>query len=682
MTLNLNIVIRFFYQIKIWAIYFFVLLLSDFALAQHNYQVYDSGEKERLENKLKTALESYDFNLSIKIIDSMELYALKAKDTAFLGYAYEAKAQMYRFKNKIKLSTQYSVKAANVALKLKDYQKYIATTSMISGNYLIEGQTDSAFFYAELIKPYLTDTTRISVKHIYYNLKSELHENTARMDSAIFYALKNIETKDELNISHIPGSYRKLGDLFHSVKDYEKSLHYLNKGIASTKTHKEELKVTRYRLLMSKCNSLYKLGRLSECKLLLKDAIALAELVKSENYVVKAKLFLSKVNFDLVEKKTEQLVLSDTLIEGKKIRKATLFGFYFTKFNQYVGLNNFNKAKEIALKLETLFPSVSSLNTQLSYYEAMRQFWESQGDYKKSLEAQTKYLNINEKINKRVKLYNTYELENKYQLSKKEAEIANQKIALEKEETQKRFYGLAALGLLLVVFGSWFVFRQHQKRKAQEILAIKRENDIKKLESLIEGEEKERLRVARELHDGINGDLSAIKHKLNAAKNNLDSINEAIDMIDKSCSQVRAISHNLVPPMLEKFDLKTIIMEYCVNMNEAHSPKITSDYLGDNLRLPKHIEINIFRIVQELVTNSVKHAMASEIHVQLTTRDNYLQLSVEDNGIGFNVNESDAKGIGISNIKSRVAFLQGELDIKSNNKGTSVSVLLEDITAI
>jgi signal transduction histidine kinase len=227
------------------------------------------------------------------------------------------------------------------------------------------------------------------------------------------------------------------------------------------------------------------------------------------------------------------------------------------------------------------------------------------------------------------------------------------------------------------MIGIWMYFKQRQKRKNQELLVLKNEAQISSLESLIEGEEKERFRIAKELHDGVNGDLSAIKHKLNTLLElNNKTIKEAVIMIDKSCEQVRAISHNLVPPALENFDLESAISDYCTNMNSVHEAQITFDYLGDTMNSPKLVEVNIFRITQELVTNSIKHADATEINVQLSFRNNTIQLAVDDNGKGFDVLNVKSTGIGLSNVKNRVAFLNGEIDFVSSENGTSVNILI------
>jgi signal transduction histidine kinase len=238
-----------------------------------------------------------------------------------------------------------------------------------------------------------------------------------------------------------------------------------------------------------------------------------------------------------------------------------------------------------------------------------------------------------------------------------------------------------ASGALLLLVSSillWFLYQQRQKRKNQEIISLKREHQINTLESLMEGEEKERFRIAKELHDGVNGDLSAIKYKLSSLldMNNI-VIKEAITMIDSSCQQVRAISHNLVPPSLEKFNLIEASQDYCSNLDAVQGVHIMFQHLGETITIPKKAEVNIFRIIQELVNNSIKHAQAKEINVQISCHEKNIQVTVEDDGIGYLIAENNSTGIGLKNINSRIDYLQATIDVVSNKQGTSTTIEID-----
>ena len=346
-------------------------------------------------------------------------------------------------------------------------------------------------------------------------------------------------------------------------------------------------------------------------------------------------------------------------------------------------LGNYQKSE--ALLNEGLSLELESKSAAKDLYFELYRVNNKKGQFKKALIYHETYTNYKDSIYNEENIKSINRLQKQFQTEKKDKEIAEQELQIEKQEneiqkqnTRMTYISGLSIFFLLAALMIWLIFHQRQKRKNQELIALKQEYQIKSLESLIAGEEKERFRIATELHDGVNGDLSAIKHKLNALQEySTNTINEVIGMLDKSCDQVRAISHNLVPPALEKFDLRTATSDYCLEMNTIHKPKISFQYVGEEVNLSKNIEVNLFRIIQELVTNSIKHADASEINVQLSMLDNMLQLTVEDDGKGYDSENIKSEGIGLSNIKYRVDYLNGELDISSNEQGTYVNILID-----
>jgi len=202
------------------------------------------------------------------------------------------------------------------------------------------------------------------------------------------------------------------------------------------------------------------------------------------------------------------------------------------------------------------------------------------------------------------------------------------------------------------------------------------------LEALIDGEEKERKRIAQELHDGLNGDLSAIKYRLSTLEESglraidAENLTKVITMIDESCAQIRSISHNLMPSSILEYGLIESIREYCIKINNSDNFKIDFQTFGDYIALAKKNETVIYRIIQELVTNILKHAKATEALVQFNFREEELFITVEDNGIGFDTTKI-SDGIGHKNIQTRVGFLNAELNVESSSNGTSYTISID-----
>ena len=150
----------------------------------------------------------------------------------------------------------------------------------------------------------------------------------------------------------------------------------------------------------------------------------------------------------------------------------------------------------------------------------------------------------------------------------------------------------------------------------------------------------------------------------------------SLDMIDTSIRELRRVAHNMMPEMLTQFGLDEALREYCHKINTAKILTVKYQSLGMAERVDKSIEIIIYRIVQELLNNTLKHAGATETFVQLIREGARLNIVVEDNGRGFAVDNVDNnKGAGLGNVRSRVEYLKGQLDIHSEpGKGTLVNI--------
>ena len=200
---------------------------------------------------------------------------------------------------------------------------------------------------------------------------------------------------------------------------------------------------------------------------------------------------------------------------------------------------------------------------------------------------------------------------------------------------------------------------------------------------MLKGQEEERSRLAKDLHDGLGGLLSGVKFSLDNMKGNLIMTPEnilvfdrSLDMIDTSIKELRRVAHNMMPEMLTKFGLDDALKDYCSTINTTGLISVKYQSAGLESRISTTIEIIVYRIVQELLNNTMKHAFATEVFVQLIRDENRLSIIVEDNGKGFDtvlVNEN--KSAGWMNIRSRVDYLKGQLDIHSEpGKGTLVNI--------
>ena len=209
---------------------------------------------------------------------------------------------------------------------------------------------------------------------------------------------------------------------------------------------------------------------------------------------------------------------------------------------------------------------------------------------------------------------------------------------------------------------------------AHNITQVK-ETEAEILSAMIEGQDNERKKIAREIHDGIGPLLSAIRFNLEALQaryndqfdsKSLDDLTHIIYALDETTRDIRAMSHNLMPPTLIDFGLVPAVSNLCNKIRS--SGKLDIDFITNlKRRLDPENELTIYRIVQELTNNSLKHSNASRLNVQLMDHDAQILLSVDDNGQGIDIKNINiySEGIGLSNVRARVNAYHGTLLIES-----------------
>jgi two-component system, NarL family, sensor kinase len=227
----------------------------------------------------------------------------------------------------------------------------------------------------------------------------------------------------------------------------------------------------------------------------------------------------------------------------------------------------------------------------------------------------------------------------------------------------------------------------NEKIKNLEISLKAAETDKKLVQTLLENQkivEKERTRIAKDLHDGLGGLLSGIKLTLGSMHGNLvvssentAIFNRAISQLDNTIVEMRRVAHSMMPEALLKFGLTEAIEDYCDGINESKAVKIKFTKLGLAQPLEKAMEVTLYRVVQELSNNAIKHAEAENIFIQLAVHERGLTLTVEDDGKGFETESlSMAKGDGLRNVQSRVDYLKGSYEVQSS-PGSGTSFIIE-----
>ncbi|MFZ1528079.1 MAG: sensor histidine kinase [Ferruginibacter sp.] len=308
--------------------------------------------------------------------------------------------------------------------------------------------------------------------------------------------------------------------------------------------------------------------------------------------------------------------------------------------------------------------------------------WEGLGNTAQSYRYLLRYVAVNDSLQSRNNRKAVYELEAKYQNQKKEVMLLAQQKTIERKTLLNYIFAGGSLLLLTIFTLLFFNYRHQQKLQRQRISELETLQQLTATAAVLKGEEQERARLAKDLHDGLGGLLSGIKYSLNSIKAGLppganQSFERSIDMLDSSIKEIRRVSHNMMPEALLKFGLDTALKDYCHDINQTGAIRVSYQSIGlEDLHMEHTTSITVYRIVQELLGNILKHAAAKNALVQISRSGDQLSVTVEDDGKGFDAAIlSHTSGIGWANVQSRVEFLKGKTDIKSEpGKGTSILV--------
>jgi len=411
--------------------------------------------------------------------------------------------------------------------------------------------------------------------------------------------------------------------------------------------------------------------------------------METSQYLNLGDLYISEGNYTAIRPLMEKalaIALKLGLTESEVIARKGLSFHYFRQGNYALAQEYADSALSIATRYD-LRDQREKLYVHLSNLAFARQDLRA-GEAYARLSVLLSDSIMNETVQK-----TTLELEQQYASAKQEAKISR----LESEKKvqlmtirQKSTLNLILLGSAVVLLLFYILLyrnhRQKQELQNRKINELQQEKMLMAAEAVLKGEEQERTRLAKDLHDGLGGLLSGIKYSFQTMKGNLimtpenqQAFERSMDMLDSSIKEMRRVAHNMMPEALVKFGLDTALKDFCEDINRSGALQVNYQSIGmEEVVVEGRAAIAIYRIVQELLNNTMKHAAATNAIVQLSKTTDGITITVEDDGNGFDpLILERAKGIGWSNIQSRVEYLKGKMDIHTSpGKGTSVHIEL------
>ncbi len=366
----------------------------------------------------------------------------------------------------------------------------------------------------------------------------------------------------------------------------------------------------------------------------------------------------------------------------------------YMKYEALCSEKKYEEAKQVLLDL-LRSPSLFVVD-QKNWYKELAQTCELLGDVKNANHYNKLYIHLSDSLHNAAFQKEINQLEARFHKAENENTIRQLKARQERmgliAENNKLYYGifgLVCLVLIIVFVLFWIRANSHKKlalEKAknyeQSLLSLGKQKEMEVLQASIAGEEIERKRIARDLHDGIGSLLSSLKMKLIKNPNSLHELNEQESqrvavLLNRSISELRQIAYNLVPETLLKLGLEKALQDLCLLLRTEdvsivfHAHGIRPDITESN-------QIIIYRIVQELINNALKHAQCSEIVVDCSQNESLFFITVEDNGKGFDASSPETlQGSGLRNLKNRIELLKGKFQIDSApGRGTACNIEL------
>lgn len=535
-----------------------------------------------------------------------------------------------------------------IATALNDKVSIAKTTANTGNSYNFLGQYDKAVYYYEIAKkhfdqinnPYLSARMNDLIQNVYLHLNQ--YEKGARYGREAVHYFRAAEKDMELGQALL-----NLANNYQSLKYNDSALVCYKEGITIAK--KTGYKTLELASLIGIGNIYFHNYDADGMKKYHEAALSLSRQINDrEGEAIAGRgmalYFLLKKDFKTAKKYiTASLKIADSLdlirekFEGLKVMSGVLFGLH-----DVIGA-------------EKYLDSSSIIENKL-----------------RGEEIQNK----------------TLLLEKRFETEKKETQIKLQEAQLQQKSNLIYFLIAGAIALLAISLLSYRNYKHRQKLQQAKIDELESEKQLTATEAVLKGEEQERTRLAKDLHDGLGGMLSGIKFSLNTVKENLimtpdnaHAFERSIDMLDSSIKEMRRVAHNMMPEILVKYGLDVAMKEFCTEIDRSGVVHVNYQSVGmQQAEIAQTTSVTIYRIVQELLNNIIKHANAKNVLVQLhqSAQEKLLAITVEDDGAGFDTTSlKQADGIGWKNIQSRIDFLKGKLDIQSSaNKGTSVLIEL------
>jgi len=594
--------------------------------------------------------------------------------------------QQYQI-NQPQLARHYYLKAGNLSRKLHyplGFCRYVANYSAILS---MEGKYDSALMLDfDGLNVAEKWNNKLWIHKAYFNIGG-CYNYQLQYEKALSYYLKVEKYFEEIdNHRYLGLVYDVLQVLYRKLNEYSKAVNYGERAVnlLSGKPTSNEYADA----LINLSNSYMKVTPPQTKKAMKGLTKALQIVKKNKNFYLEeiAYIEFGDLYYQVREMQKAKYFYTQALMLNKKTNYKK--GICFEKQGlAYCELyyNNFQKAEKLAHEVLILANDKNFMKekeralSMLAELELVKHNYIGYRIFLRQRDS-VSYVIMNDQIIRTIK-----DKETLYETEKQQIQIG----LLQKDKKIQSIYiiGLIVIALLILTIGSILRHNLNRKKqliekdaelKSQRISELEKEKILTATQAILVGEENERKRLARDLHDGLGGMLSVVKFNFLNIKGNLvlqekdvQVFSNAIEMLDDSIRELRQVAHNLMPESLIRYGLKAALTDFCgcIDIVKLH-------FFGEEKLLIEQFKVASFRIIQELVNNAIKHAAATEINVQVIIEPDRMNIVVHDNGKGFDPSSIDySQTNGLNSIQMRIESLNGTMSLLSQpGRGTEIEI--------
>lgn len=646
------------------------------------------AEKVRVLLQLSERYEQVNLDSALLYADQGLTLAMTLQEDSLLADAYNEKGIILDYLGEYEESLASYYSALRYYRKLGDEKGATGTLINIGLVKSFQAQMDSALLYYDSA---LTNARSMGLSsyesYVLHNISSiHLRQNHYRL--ALDYLLQSLSLKEELeDVQGQIGSLYNLGLVYYNLKLPQKAIDHYNTILTKYKDELDKMTEgdTYHNMGMIYQNAL---AMTDSALLYYKKALAIREQLGYREGIAETVSNLSMLQLSLGKADTALAGISRAIDLNKASNDWAALALNYSNLAQIQlfkgqhdeALASINRAEQVIDQFSIQQNVTTVLRTKVDVLRHLGRTAEALAYYDRYTQLSDSILNadISEQL---------LELETQYQTAKKDQTLLEHQIVMDNQAMdiarKNRWISLAGVGLLSLSLILFLLFKNYQQKKSlyrQELDALQKEQELQRLKAMMAGEEQERTRIAKNLHDGVSGMLSAIKLYFTSLSRNTPSLEleepfiKARSLLDDTATEVRAIAHNLMPDILLRDGLVAALQQFCDHIES--SGLVTIDYQVINMeeRLPQPLALALYRIMQELLNNILKHAEATEIIVQIARQGQRIECTVEDNGKGFTLSE-EQQGTGLEAIKHRIEHLEGNLDIDTKKgQGTSIHI--------